>query len=231
MESLQPHLDFLARHLYLFVFGAFLVEAAGVPFPSRIILLIAATLMERTDGLVRLVLASSAGALLGDHVPYLAGKLVGPRLLSLYCRLTLGSERCVEKTVASFVRYGAAAILLSRFSTSVRIFSSALSGCGHISYGRFLLFDIVGTLVYSTLWVTVGYLIGDRAAEILDRVGGARFLLAVGPVAFGSLLGYRLWRRRRYGPARAAALAAATCEGPLAPGSLGPVSRADAGRA
>ena len=60
MELLQPHLDFLAEHLYAVVFGAFLIEAAGVPFPSRIILLIAATMVVGAESLVPLVLASSA---------------------------------------------------------------------------------------------------------------------------------------------------------------------------
>jgi membrane protein DedA with SNARE-associated domain len=227
MEMLQPHLDFLAEHVYAVVFGAFLIEAAGVPFPSRIILLIAATLIVHVESLVPLVLASSAGALIGDHVPYLAGKLMGPRLLALYCRLSLGSERCVEQTVAYFVRFGSAAVMLSRFSASVRIFASALSGCGHISYGRFLVCDAIGTLVYGALWATVGYLIGARAAEILEQVGGVKVLLLVGPIALLSLLGYRLWRRRRHGPAQADALLAATCDAGTAPGTLAAATTAE----
>ena len=36
--------------------------------------------------------------------------LAGPRLLTFYCRITLGSERCVERTLAYFRRFGAAEI-------------------------------------------------------------------------------------------------------------------------
>ena len=43
MDVIQPHLDFLLRHVLVVVFVAFLVEAAGVPLPSRIILLVAET--------------------------------------------------------------------------------------------------------------------------------------------------------------------------------------------
>ncbi len=212
MEFLQSHLDFLAQHLHALVFGAFLIEAAGIPFPSRVILVIAATLTERADGLAGLIAVSTVGAVIGDHVPYTAGRLLGPRLLALYCRLTLGSERCVEKTVAYFVRFGAAAILLSRFSASVRIFASVLSGCGHISYWRFLGWDVAGSVIYATAWVSVGYLIGDQAAELLNRFGGARVLLLIGPAAFAALLAYRLWRRHRHGAAQGSGLAAMTCE-------------------
>jgi membrane protein DedA with SNARE-associated domain len=183
------------------VFVGFLIEAAGVPFPSRILLLVAATLASEPRQLVGLVAASTAGALIGDHVPYLAGVLTGPRILAWYCRITLGSEQCVEKTVGYFRRFGAAAILLSRFSHSVRLFASALSGCGHITYRRFLGFDLVGTVLYTALWVTIGYLVGERTAEFLGRHERARLLLLVGPLALGALITYRLWRRSRYGPA------------------------------
>lgn len=197
MGFLEPHLDLLVRHLHILVFGCFLIEAAGIPFPSRVVLVVAGALTERTDQLAGLIAFGALGAVIGDHVPYTAGRLVGPRLLTLYCRLSLGSERCVEKTVAYFRRFGAAAILLSRFSASVRILTSVLSGCGHISYWRFLGFDIAGSVIYVTMWASVGYVVGDHAQTLLERFGGARLLLLVGPLAFASLLTYRLWRRSR----------------------------------
>jgi len=206
MPALQPHLEFLMSHLFSVVFLAFLIEGAGVPFPSRIILIIAATGLADVTDLVRLVLVTMAGAVIGDHVPYVGGKLAGPRLLKRYCRLTLGSERCVERTVAYFKRFGTTAIVLSRFSTSIRLFASALSGCGHITYRKFIVFDVIGTLVYASLWGGLGFAIGDQAEALLDRYGHR--LLLVAPVAGATLLGYRLWRRSRYGPARPADLKA-----------------------
>ena len=203
MEFIESHLEFLFGHLLTVVFVAFLVEASGLPFPSRILLLIATTVATDLRQVFALVLVASAGSLIGDHVPYLAGALTGPRILAFYCWITLGSAGCVEKTVGYFRRFGAAAVLFSRFSASVRLFASALSGCGHITYWKFLSFDVVGTLVYTTLWATVGYVVGDQAAELLGRSRAARLLLLVGPLALASLIAYRLWRRRRYGPARA----------------------------
>jgi membrane protein DedA with SNARE-associated domain len=208
MDLIQSHLQFLVDHVLGVVFGASLVEAAGIPFPSRILLLVAATVTGQSPMLLALVAVNTLGALIGDHVPYLAGAVTGPRILTVYCRLTLGSERCVEKTVEYFTRFGATAILLSRFSTSVRLFASALSGCGHIPYPKFLVFDLLGTLLYTVVWVAVGYLVGERAADLLSRHGSTRLLVLVGPVALAALVAYRLWRRSRYGPADAAALRA-----------------------
>ena len=202
MDWVQSHLDFLLAHVLIIVFVTFFIEAAGIPFPSRIVLLVAATFTTEPRLLAGLAAASTAGALLGDHVPYLAGVLTGPRILALYCRLTLGSEECVEKTVRYFTRFGPAAILLSRFSTSVRLFAAALSGCGHITYWRFLTFDLVGTILYSALLIVIGRVVGESAAEFLQQRGGMRVLLFVGPLAFGALLAYRLYKRSRYGAAK-----------------------------
>ena len=216
MGFIDAHLEFLLRHLLTVVFAVFLIEAAGVPFPSRIVLLIAATLAIDGRHLVGLVVASTAGSLISDHIPYLAGALTGPRILALYCRITLGSADCVAKTVGYFRRFGAAAVLLSRFSATVRLFASALSGCGHIPYWKFVTFDLVGTIVYTTLLVTIGHVVGERAAELLGRNRGMRLLLLVGPVALATVIAYRLWRRRRYGAAKSdVVVAESSCvEGP-----------------
>ena len=219
MELIQAHLEFLLHHARTVVFLAFFVEAAGVPFPSRILLLIAATVAIDARQVAALVVVSTAGSLIGDHVPYLAGALTGPRILAFYCWITLGSAACVERTVGYFKRFGAAAVLLSRFSASVRLFASAMSGCGHITYWKFVACDLVGTLLYTTAWATVGFLLGERTAELLGRHRVARLLVLVGPVALATLLTYRLWRRRRYGAARAdAVIAESSCvEGPATP--------------
>jgi len=219
VELIQSHLEFLLHHARTVVFLAFFVEAAGVPFPSRILLLIAATVAIDARQVAALVVVSTAGSLIGDHVPYLAGALTGPRILAFYCWITLGSAACVERTVGYFKRFGAAAVLLSRFSASVRLFASAMSGCGHITYWKFVTCDVVGTLLYTTAWATVGFLLGERAAELLGRHRVARLLVLVGPVALAMLIACRLWRRRRCGGARAdAVIAESSCvEGPATP--------------
>lgn len=155
------------------------------------------------EDLARLIAVATMGAVVGDHVPYLAGRLVGTRLLGLYCKVTLGSARCIERTLEYFRRFGPAALLLSRFSTSVRIFASACAGCGHITYSRYLALDTAGTLVYTTACVLVGWWIGERAVAFLTTDHRRWLFLGVVVVSAATLLGYRLWRRLRYGDARA----------------------------
>ena len=201
--DLEPYLDFLADHPFSVVFFSSLVEAAGLPFPSRVILVLTPAFLATDSDLVRLVLVGTAGAVLGDHVPYVAGRLAGTRLLGFYCRVTLASEACIETTLRYFRRFGPAVLLFNRFSTSVRLFASACAGCGHVSYPRYLGLDTLGTLVYTSVFVVVGWLVGERAVAFLTTDRRRWVFIGLVALAYVTLVGYRLWRRRRYGRALA----------------------------
>ena len=206
MGSVDSYLEVLANHPFAVVFWSSLIEAIGIPFPSRVILILTPAFLVTDKGYAALVIVAVVGALAGDHVPYLAGRLAGPRMLGLYCRVTLGSAECVEKTLRLFVRFRSLAILASRFSTGVRIFASACAGCGHITYPRYLAFDTIGTVTYTIACVGVGALIGERAVVFFTTDRRRWLFLVIAVLAFTGLIGYRLWRKLRYGGARAATL-------------------------
>jgi membrane-associated protein len=203
MDWIQPLLEWFARHQFTLVLVSGMIDATGFPFPGRLVLVIAGTVADRWSDLGLLVLLGTVGLVIGDHALYAAGALGGTRLLTWYCRVSLGSERCVEKTIASFERFGAMAVLLGRFSVGVRLFAAVLSGAGHLSYLRFLAFDVVGTLAYTALWVGAGHLFG---AAVLERGQALRVIVFVAPVAILTVLAVRLFRRRRYGAATEPAL-------------------------
>jgi membrane protein DedA with SNARE-associated domain len=197
MDFLQSHLQFFAEHPFSVVFFALLIEAAGIPFPTRVILILAPAFVDTDRDLARLAVVGAIGAVLGDHVPYLAGRLAGLRILALYCRLTFSPLSCVDKALHLFGRYGPYALLLTRFSTSVRILASACAGCGRITYPRYLVLDGLGTLLYTCLWVMVGAVIGERAVQFFMHDPRRFTFLALAVLAGASFFGYRLWRRWR----------------------------------
>jgi len=199
MDAARPFLGWLHEHLLPVVFLTSLIDATGLPFPGRAILVAAGIAAAGHRDVVVLVITGVTGALLGDHLLYALGRRRGPRLLALYCRLSLGSARCVENTLACFRRFGALAVLIGRFSTSVRLFAAVLAGSGEIRYRRFILLDLIGSLVYMSLWISLGAAFG---AVVLEQVGRPlQAILLLGPAALVAVLLYRLYRRRRYGAA------------------------------
>src|SRR5262250_1968389 len=121
MHAMGPFLGWLQEYLFPVVFVTSLIDATGLPFPGRAMLVAAGIAAGGPRDVALLVLTGVAGALLGDHLLYALGMRRGPRLLALYCRLSLGSVRCVENTLAYFRRFGAFAVLIGRFSASVRL--------------------------------------------------------------------------------------------------------------
>ncbi len=197
---------FLIPHLYLTVFVVSAIDAIGIPFPGRIVLVLAGAFASSRPEIAVTIIASALGSLVGDHVVYLAGARGGESLLALYCRLTLGSERCVENTLKYFRRFGAAAIVLGRYSTGVRLFAAILSGSGQIAYHRFVLYDLAGSLAYAALWIVLGRVFSEQVETIFEWLGRQRALFLIVPAALLAIVGYRLWRRRRHGTARAGTL-------------------------
>ena len=199
MDAVAPLIAWLREHLFAAVLITSFIDATGLPCPGRAILVVAGVAAADGSELARLILTSAFGALLGDHVLYYFGTRGGMRLLALYCRLSLGSARCVENTLDYFRRFGPMAVLLARFSTGVRLFAAVLAGSGQLGYARFLALDLVGTLAYTTLWIALGFAFG---AAVLERASGHTAALALlMPTALAMVVAYRVYRRRRYGPA------------------------------
>lgn len=203
MEATEWLIVFLIPHLYVTVFLTSIVDATGVPFPGRLILIFAGAFASTRPEIALVIVAAAVGLVIGDHVLYLAGARGGTALLALYCRLTLGSELCIENTLKYFRRFGPAAILLGRYSTGVRLFAAILSGSGHIAYHRFVVYDLIGSLIYATLWTVLGHIFSAQVETLLDWIGRRRALFLIVPVAIVAIVGYRFWRRHRHGSARA----------------------------
>jgi membrane protein DedA with SNARE-associated domain len=203
VDAAQPYLGYLGQHLYAFVFVVAAIDATGVPFPGRILLVMAGALSIGSADLAAIVLSTAAGAVGGDHVLYALGRLGGPRVHALYGRWTMAGEAWRAKAEGYFQRFGAAAIILGRFAFTIRLLAAFLAGAGTMSYGRYLTFDAVGALVWAALLVLFGRVLGSRATAMLERYPGAQWLLVALPFAVVGIAAFRLWRRGR---ARAAAV-------------------------
>src|SRR5215470_5271230 len=84
-EAADRLVVFLVPHLYLTVFAVSAIDAIGIPFPGRILLVLAGAFAATRVELAIAIAASALGSLVGDHVVFLAGARGGERLLALYC--------------------------------------------------------------------------------------------------------------------------------------------------
>jgi len=193
---------FLVAHAYAVVFVGILIDATGTPFPGRL-LLITAGGIAATGGanVLFLICLAIVAAILGDHVWYLAGRLGGDRVIRFYCRVVLlGATPCVERAKAYFARFGPAVFIVGRFVAGVRIVVTPLAAGSGMPYLRYLLYDTMGAALWATVWVLIGFLLGDQWIA-WTKDGDAATIGAVltggGTAAVATAVLYRLWQRQR----------------------------------
>jgi membrane protein DedA with SNARE-associated domain len=199
-EVLQPLAAWLLEHTYLVVFVAALIDSTGIPFPGRIILVAAGAFAARGDAnLAVIILLGAAGVAITDQFWYWAGALGAQHLLRLFCRFTLNSELCPRRTADWFERYGTLTIALGRFVAGVRLLAWPLARPHGVRYSTFVLVDAVAALLWSSVWVGLGWLLGEHAVDTAGEAGWIGVVMVA--AGFVVVLTVRLWRRARQRPA------------------------------
>lgn len=140
-----------------------------------------------------LTLASLTGAaILGNMVGYEIGKRSGHKLFTKRNSILLHKDN-LQKAQDFFNRHGGKTIILARFIPVVRTLSSPLAGMGHMPYQRFMIYNVVGAL----LWVPSVTLVGYWAGNILGHyINIDHYILPVAVIAtlatFGVSFGHVL---------------------------------------
>lgn len=109
---------------------------------------------------VVLLVVLSAAAILGDTVNYWIGHWVGPRAFSGKIRFL--KQEHLERTHAFYEKYGGKAIILARFVPIVRTFAPFVAGIGAMTYSKFILYNVIGGLLWVFLFTLLGYFFGQQ---------------------------------------------------------------------
>jgi membrane-associated protein len=111
------------------------------------------------------ILAGAVGAVIGDSAAYWIGRAGGDQIRRGLVRLA-GEDRitAAERMVA---RRGSALVFVGRFLPGIRLAINISCGAGQMAYGRFLVFDSLGALIWSSQAALLGYFAGRAFADQL----------------------------------------------------------------
>jgi membrane-associated protein len=97
-------------------------------------------------------------AVTGDTVNYWIGHFIGPRAFSGEIRFL--KKQYLDRTHAFYERHGGKTIVLARFVPIIRTFAPFVAGVGEMSYGKFFSYNVIGGIVWVTLFTWGGYFFG-----------------------------------------------------------------------
>ncbi len=109
--------------------------------------------------IVPLWLLLVVAAILGDTANYWIGHTIGPKAFSGKIRFL--KKEYLDKTHAYFEKYGGKTIIIARFVPIVRTFAPFVAGVGKMTYGHFISFNVIGGLLWVTLFTFGGYFFGN----------------------------------------------------------------------
>ncbi len=146
--------------VYIILFLVIFLETGIVvaPFlPGDSLLFLAGTFAGFGSlNVLPLYLILTIAAILGDSVNYLIGDILGAKIIEK----NLVKEEYIEKTKNFYEKYGNKTIVLSRFVPIVRTLAPFIAGIGKMHYGRFLFYNVVGGIAWTTIFIFSGYFFG-----------------------------------------------------------------------
>lgn len=196
MEFFSPHHLIELLHAYGYSVLAIVIglECVGLPLPGETVLIasavLAGTMHQLNIGLV--VLFASLGAIIGQAAGYWIGWGIGFRLLRRYGHYIGLTNRRLAFGRALFRRHGVKVIIVSRFVVLLRTIAGLLAGANHMPWPRFMVANIVGSVVWAGLYGFGAYALGHEAKHVAGPVG-----IAIGVIAVAALLVAWLYVRRQ----------------------------------
>ncbi|MDX1950544.1 MAG: DedA family protein [Verrucomicrobiota bacterium] len=165
---MQNHLDNMVQTLgpwvYVILFLIIFCETGLVvtPFlPGDSLLFAVGAIAARpnTIDITLVIVLLCVAAILGDTLNYWIGHFFGPKVFKSNTRF-LNKDHLI-RTHEFYERYGGKTIIIARFVPIIRTFAPFVAGIGRMTYSRFMMFNVVGGLLWICSLTLAGYFFGN----------------------------------------------------------------------
>jgi membrane-associated protein len=99
-------------------------------------------------------------ALMGDNVNYFVGKFLGSTIKKRE-RILFFKREYLEQTEAFYQKHGGKTVIMARFIPIVRTIAPFVAGAGSMTYSRYILFCVVGALLWVPTLTMLGFFFGN----------------------------------------------------------------------
>lgn len=153
------------------IFGLLALGIIALPVPEETLLILTGILIAK-DKLPwhSTFLAACAGSLCGITVSYLVGLTAGNYIFDKYGRW-IGLTEVKHRRIHNwFERLGKWTLFFGYFIPGVRHFTGVTAGISYLHYKAFALFAYTGGIVWVSLFLSIGYFLGDYWTFLTEMV-------------------------------------------------------------
>jgi membrane protein DedA with SNARE-associated domain len=186
--------SWLESYGYLVVFLLVMIESIGIPVPGETALIGAALYAGSTHKLdIWWVIAVAAGgAIIGDNIGFAIGRYGGAKVLLRHGHRIRLHEGRLKIGIWLFRRHGGKVVFWGRFVSVLRTYAAFLAGTNRMEWGRFLVFNAAGGIVWATAFGVAYYVFGSALRRLSTAIDVS--LAVAGAVV---VVAFVVWVRRK----------------------------------
>ena len=189
---MNPHVQEIIRHGYLWLFLLALLERIGLPLLLTPVMIAAGAVAGLGDmSLTAIIVLTVIASELGDWLWYELGRSRGASVLRILCKISLEPDSCVRKSENAFALHTTTALIYSKFLPGIGHLGSPIAGLSGMSRRRFLVVHAVGSLIWAACFALVGYIPARKLPIDVMLVTAAGWILVVLLLA---LIGNVVWK-------------------------------------
>ncbi|EFR87307.1 DedA family protein [Listeria marthii] len=157
---------------YIGIFVLIMVENLFPPIPSEIILTFGGFMTTVSSlNVVMVIIVATLGSVVGAILLYKVASYFGKERLTKivlkYGRILRLKESDIERAESFFLKYGSWAVFLCRMIPLIRSLISIPAGMTKMKMSRFLILTTAGSLLWNTVLIGLGALLGESWSEIV----------------------------------------------------------------
>lgn len=157
---------------YAGIFLMMLIENVFPPIPSEVILPFGGFMTTYTHlSVFGVVITSTTGSVLGAIILYGIGMLLDvtrmEKIVDRFGHIIRVKKEDVQKADVWFARYGYWTVLFCRMIPLIRSLISIPAGMARMTFWLFLLFTMIGTVIWNMILILFGVILGASWKNIL----------------------------------------------------------------
>lgn len=186
---------------YAALFGLLVFGIVGLPVPDETLLVFCGYLISQGKlSVAGTLLAAVGGSWCGITTSYFIGRTLGLGVVHRFGRYFHVDDRHLDRVHRWFDSSGHWALFGGYYIAGVRHFTAVIAGASKLDFGIFALYAWSGALCWVTVFLTLGYFIGEQWHQVAELVHTYMHYVSYVLIALATMFfAGRWWWRRRTG--------------------------------